>query len=67
MTAKVHLIQYSRGNNFLILSLRNIFFSKDEYKKFLGDTPTYEHWMVESGIQLIKYWVDISIEEKEIQ
>ena len=41
------------------------FCTKDEYKKFLKDTPTLERWMVESGIQLIKYWFDISMEEQE--
>jgi polyphosphate kinase 2 len=41
------------------------FCTKDEYERFLQDTPMFERWMVESGIQLIKYWFDISIEEQE--
>jgi polyphosphate kinase 2 len=41
------------------------FCTKDEYERFLQDTPMFERWMVESGIQLIKYWFDISMEEQE--
>ena len=41
------------------------FCTKDEYKEFLEKSPIFERWMVESGIQLIKYWFDISMEEQE--
>ena len=41
------------------------FCTKDEYKQFLEKAPIFEHWMVESGIQLIKYWFDISMVEQE--
>ena len=41
------------------------FCTKDEYEGFLQDAPMFERWMVESGIQLIKYWFDISMEEQE--
>ncbi len=41
------------------------FCTKDEYLRFLAQAPVFERWMVESGIQLIKYWVDISMEEQE--
>jgi polyphosphate kinase 2 len=41
------------------------FCTKDEYEAFLEKAPTFERWMVESGIQLIKYWFDISMEEQE--
>ncbi|MDX1708703.1 MAG: hypothetical protein R3274_08900, partial [Desulfobacterales bacterium] len=41
------------------------FCTKDEYEAFLDKAPTFERWMVESGIQLIKYWFDISKEEQE--
>ena len=41
------------------------FCTKDQYERFLEDTPVFERWMVESGIQLIKYWFDISMEEQE--
>jgi len=39
--------------------------TKEDYERFLKDTPAFERWMVESGIQLIKYWFDISMEEQE--
>ena len=41
------------------------FCTKDEYEDFLEKAPIFERWMVESGIQLIKYWFDISKEEQE--
>jgi polyphosphate kinase 2 len=41
------------------------FCTKKEYERFLKDTPNFERWMVESGIQLIKYWFDINMEEQE--
>lgn len=41
------------------------FCTKDEYEAFLEKAPTFERWMVEAGIQLIKYWFDISKEEQE--
>ena len=41
------------------------FCTKDEYERFLEQAPTFERWMIESGIQLIKYWFDISMEEQE--
>ena len=41
------------------------FCTKDQYERFLEDTPVFERWMVESGIQLIKYRFDISMEEQE--
>jgi polyphosphate kinase 2 len=41
------------------------FCTKEEYERFLRDTPMFERWMIESGIQLIKYWFDISMEEQE--
>ncbi|UCC99718.1 MAG: polyphosphate kinase 2, partial [Phycisphaerales bacterium] len=41
------------------------FCTDDECERFLKDTPMFERWMVESGIQLIKYWFDISMGEQE--
>jgi polyphosphate kinase 2 len=41
------------------------FCTREEYEQFLEKAPTFERWMVESGIQLIKYWFDISMEEQE--
>ncbi len=41
------------------------FCTKKQYERFLRDIPTFERWMIESGIQLIKYWFDISMQEQE--
>ena len=41
------------------------FCTKADCKAFLQKAPIFERWMVESGIQLIKYWFDISKEEQE--
>ena len=41
------------------------FCTKDQYERFLHYTPIFERVMVESGIQLIKYWFDVSMEEQE--
>jgi polyphosphate kinase len=36
----------------------------DEVKRFLHLAPLVEKWMVESGIILIKYWLEVSEEEQ---
>ena len=41
------------------------FCSKKEYENFLKYTPIYERAMTDSGVQLIKYWFDVSMEEQE--
>ena len=41
------------------------FCTKEEYEKFLQYTPIFERAMVDSGIQLIKYWFDVSMDEQE--
>ena len=41
------------------------FCTKEEYRRFLDHTPVFEQFMVSSGIQLIKYWFDVSMEEQE--
>ena len=41
------------------------FCTKNEYQAFLEKAPTFERWVVDAGIQLIKYWFDISKEEQE--
>ncbi len=41
------------------------FCTKKEYMDFLRYTPIFENAITDSGIQLIKYWLDISIEEQE--
>jgi polyphosphate kinase 2 len=41
------------------------FCSKKQYEEFLHYTPIVEQSMVNSGILLIKYWFDVSMEEQE--
>lgn len=41
------------------------FCTKKEYVRFLQNTPTFEHGIIESGIILVKYWLDTSMEEQE--
>jgi polyphosphate kinase 2 len=41
------------------------FCSREEYERFLKHGPTFERWIAESGIQLIKYWFDTTMEEQE--
>ena len=36
----------------------------DKVKKFLGAVPFVEKAMVESGIILLKYWLEVSPEEQ---
>jgi polyphosphate kinase 2 len=41
------------------------FTSEDMVKRFLGVVPLFEKMMTESGIILIKYWLEVSPEEQE--
>jgi polyphosphate kinase 2 len=41
------------------------FCTETEYQRFLETVPTFENMIVEGGIQLIKYWFDVSMEEQE--
>jgi polyphosphate kinase len=41
------------------------FCTEEEAKRFLGTTPQVEKAMVESGIILLKYWLEVSPEEQE--
>ncbi len=41
------------------------FCTEDEAKRFLGVVPQVEKAMVDSGIVLIKYWLEVSPEEQE--
>ncbi|MEO6848183.1 MAG: polyphosphate kinase 2 [Chthoniobacterales bacterium] len=36
------------------------FCSEKEYKQFLNNTPAVEQWIINSGIQLIKYWFEVT-------
>jgi polyphosphate kinase len=40
------------------------FCTPEQTKRFLGVTPEFEKAMVDSGIQLIKYWLEVSEEEQ---
>ena len=41
------------------------FCSNDEYERFLRNAPVFERMIVESGVKLIKYWLEVSMEEQE--
>src|SRR5919109_1039935 len=41
------------------------FCTEAEYQEFMRSCPEFEHMLVRSGIQLIKYWFSISDEEQE--
>jgi polyphosphate kinase 2 len=41
------------------------FCTKRDYESFLANTPIFERAIVDSGIHLIKYWFDVSMEEQE--
>ena len=40
------------------------FCSKKEYKRFLKNVPSFEKYIIDDGIILIKYWFDVSMEEQ---
>ena len=41
------------------------FCTPDEHKRFLRNTPQFERYLIEDGIQLIKYFFDVSQEVQE--
>ncbi len=41
------------------------FCTKKQYEGFLRYTPIFERAMTDAGIQLIKYWFDVGMEEQE--
>lgn len=41
------------------------FCTDDQVEKFLSQAPAFERTMVESGIILLKYWLEVSPEEQE--
>ena len=41
------------------------FCTDEEYESFLREVPLFENLVVGHGIQLIKYWFDVSMEEQE--
>ena len=40
------------------------FSTKPEQQQFLRDAPAFEAMLVESGITLLKYWLDIDKDEQ---
>jgi polyphosphate kinase 2 len=41
------------------------FCTESEYQEFMRTCPEFEHTLVRSGVQLIKYWFSVSDEEQE--
>jgi polyphosphate kinase 2 len=41
------------------------FCTKEQHRRFLDLCPTIERWIKESGIILIKYWLEVSNDEQE--
>jgi polyphosphate kinase 2 len=41
------------------------FCSKDQHRRFLKNCPEIERYMVNGGIRLIKYWLEVSNKEQE--
>src|SRR4029079_4418711 len=41
------------------------FCSKKQHKAFLENCPRFEHYMVKSGIQLIKFWLEVGQDEQQ--
>ncbi|MCM3902661.1 MAG: polyphosphate kinase 2 [Pyrinomonadaceae bacterium] len=41
------------------------FCSKEEYERFLELTPVVEKFLVEGGLQIIKFWLEVSDEEQK--
>jgi len=40
------------------------FTPEDQVKRFLQVVPEFEHLMIESGVILLKYWLEVSMEEQ---
>src|SRR4029079_15674056 len=41
------------------------FCTKEQHRRFLDLCPTMERWITEGGIQVFKYWLEVSNEEQE--
>ena len=41
------------------------FCTDEEYDRFMRNCPEFEHFIIEAGIILIKYWFDVSMEVQE--
>jgi polyphosphate kinase 2 len=40
------------------------FCTKEQYKRFLENCPTFEHFIVQGGIILIKFWLEVGQQEQ---
>ena len=38
---------------------------KEEVERFLADVPKFERWLVESGVILIKVWLEVGMKEQD--
>ena len=38
---------------------------KEEVERFLADVPKFERWLVESGVILIKLWLEVGMKEQD--
>ncbi len=36
-----------------------------DYERFIREVPEFEHFVVDAGVMLIKYWIEVSNEEQE--
>jgi polyphosphate kinase 2 (PPK2 family) len=52
---------YNRGGVERVMK----FCTKEQYQQFLKYAPIFEQAIVDSGIILIKYWFDVSMQEQE--
>lgn len=41
------------------------FCTKDQHRRFLELCPTFENYVIASGIKLVKFWLEVSNEEQE--
>jgi polyphosphate kinase 2 len=41
------------------------FCTKEQHRRFLQDCPIFEKYVIDGGIQLIKYWLEVSDEEQK--
>ncbi len=41
------------------------FCTKEQYRRFLANCPEFEKYIVEGGIMLLKYWLEVSNEEQK--
>jgi len=52
---------YNRAGVELVMG----FCTKEQHRRFLDLCPTMERWITEGGIQVFKYWLEVSNEEQE--